>query len=278
MKTREAQVGKATIRMAETKTGFGGIVLLEGVSPVRLQDQHSERLWERLHQEAARLNPNFVGYDGARTRFLRLFPDGFSSKKYLGQGKLGERDYKLKAKRQLDESLPLNRAHEAKGAGEVVLKVFQATNLLFPNEKMRLAEALRGPHADRFVQGAAEFALGDRTRGIAAMAQALRAHGADKWTTVTYLPFLWRPDAHMFLKPEVTRKFASCVGHRFQHQYSPELDERVYSGLLDLVSEARAKLEDLTPRDNIDIQSFIWVVGAYSIKDEQALLDEATNI
>jgi hypothetical protein len=34
-------------------------------------------------------------------------------------------------------------------------------------------------------------------------------------------------------------------------------------GLLDLVSETEQELADLYPRDRIDVQSFIWVVGGY---------------
>jgi hypothetical protein len=271
MKTREAKVGKALIRMVETKTGFGGIVLLDGANPVRLDDQSPERLWERLHQEAGKLNPNFVGYDGARARFLRIFPGGFMSQIYLGDEKVGERNYKLRARSRLDELVPLEQAREAQGVGEAISGVFQSTNLLSPFEKMRVRDALRGPNADAFVRSAAEFALGDRRQGLAAMASALKPNGAAKWTTVTYLPFLWRPDAHMFLKPEVTRKFASRVGHRFEHDYSAALDVGVYDSLLDLVAETRAELEGLAPRDNIDIQSFIWIVGEYSIEDEKGV-------
>ena len=101
------------------------------------------------------------------------------------------------------------------------------------------------------------------------MAPALKRHDAAKWTIVTYLPFLWRPEEHMFLKPDVTRKFAGRVGHRFDNDYSSRLDAKVYDSLLDLVRETRAELKSLAPRDNIDIQSFIWTVGEYSAEDEK---------
>jgi hypothetical protein len=131
----EAKVGKATIRVRETKTCFAGIVLFDGKIVSRLEDQDPERLWERLHQEAARTNSTFVGYAGAKARFLRMFPDGFASKAYLEDGNLGERNYKLRAKRRLDEAVPLEQARDARGAGEAILRIYQATNLVFPNEK-----------------------------------------------------------------------------------------------------------------------------------------------
>jgi hypothetical protein len=46
-----------------------------------------------------------------------------------------------------------------------------------------------------------------------------------------YLPFLWRPDQHMFLKPAVTQDFAARVGHRFAHDYEARLAVGVYESL-----------------------------------------------
>jgi len=147
--------------------------------------------------------------------------------------------------------------------GEAVLAVFRATNLLSPFEKTRLQEVLRGRSADPFIRAAARFTLNPTTAALLDMERALKPHDAAKWTVVTYLPFLWRPEAHMFLKPEVTKDFAARVGHRFASDYEPRLRLDVYQSLLDLASETEQELADLDPRDRIDVQSFIWVVGDY---------------
>ena len=67
----------------------------------------------------------------------------------------------------------------------------------------------------------------------------------------------------MFLKPAVTKDFATRVGHRFAEDYDPRLHLPVYESLLDLAEKTTAQLADLKPRDFIDIQSFIWVAGGY---------------
>ena len=71
----------------------------------------------------------------------------------------------------------------------------------------------------------------------------------------------------MFLKPEVTKDFAARVGHRFASEYDPRLDAAVYESLLDLTARTATELADLKPRDRIDVQSFIWVIGGY--KDDK---------
>ncbi|NOG73922.1 hypothetical protein [Roseicella sp. DB1501] len=102
------------------------------------------------------------------------------------------------------------------------------------------------------------------------MERALKPHDSAKWTVVTYLPFLWRPEAHMFLKPQATQDFAARIGHAFTHAYEAGLDMAVYESLLDLAGRTQAELHALGPRDRIDVQSFIWVVGAYGEEDVPA--------
>jgi hypothetical protein len=105
--------------------------------------------------------------------------------------------------------------------------------------------------------------MGETQPALLEMERALTPGESAKWTVVTYLPFLWRPEKHMFLKPEVTKDFAARVGHRFASDYEPRLNIGVYDSLLDLVTKTAQELSDLKPRDRIDVQSFIWVVGGY---------------
>jgi hypothetical protein len=173
-----------------------------------------------------------------------------------------EREYKIAAKSKLDLTVPLVDAATGSGFGKAVLSIFNATNLLSPFEKMRLRDVLRGPPADAFVRAAARFATGEKT-ALHDLEHLLRPFDSAKWTVVTYLPFLWRPEAHMFLEPEVTKDFAARVGHRFATDYEAHLDPQIYDCLLDLTAQTLGELADLEPRDGIDVQGFIWVVGAY---------------
>ena len=226
---------------------------------VELKGDSADDVWRRLHDEAAKADPRYFGFDGARARFLQFFPNGFQSDGYTGE----ERDYKVAAKQKLDATVPLGQATTGSGFGEAVLAVFRATNLLSPFEKTRLQDVLRGPAADPFIRAAARFTLGGGRQALVDMEHALKPHDSAKWTVATYLPFLWRPEEHMFLKPEVTKDFAARVGHPFASDYEPRLDIAVYDSLLDLVMKTEAELAELEPRDRIDVQSFIWVIGDY---------------
>lgn len=252
---RTGKLGKKELRLVRMNDCFFGRV--DGAPCTEGGD--AEDVWRRLHEDAGKSDPSYFGFDGARNRFLTFFPNGFHSDGYASQ----ERDYKLAAKAKLDASAPLAEAVDGTGFGEAVLAVFRATNMLSPFEKTRLQDVLRGPHADDFVRAAARFAMDAGKSDLVAMERALKPHDSAKWTVVTYLPFLWRPDKHMFLKPEVTKDYATRVGHRFAADYEARLHLPIYESLLDLVSQTERELNDLRPRDRIDIQSFIWVVGDY---------------
>jgi len=253
--------GKVELRVVDTGTIYVG--LADGKKLV--EAQNADEVRRRLNEELGKLSPRYVAFPGAINRFLHFFPNGFHSKGY----EEGERDYKLRARSKLHQQVPLADAVNGSGFGEAVLAAYNATNLLSPFEKMRVRDVLQGPAADQFVRAAARFALGEIVSALPDLERALKPKDAAKWTVITYLPFLWGSDANMFLKPTVTVDFAERVGHRFASDYSSRLHPDVYASLLDLAANTEKELASLQPRDRIDIQSFIWVVGDYKDDAEQ---------
>lgn len=260
---RETKIGSATAKLGETPKGYSGVVFQSGALKAEEHGDDPDAIWQRMLEAARKLNPMFFGYDGARARFLSFFPGGFQDSNYLRQ----ERDYKLDAKAKLDQNAPLSAAVNGSGHGEAVLSAYRATNLLSPFEKTRLQDLLRGSKADDFVQAAAAFASGDMKQPLAAMKSLLKPHDNAKWTVVTYLPFLWKPDDHFFLKPTMMRDFAERIGNRFHEAYTPDLNLPVYEALLEMAEETRRETRDLQPADLIDVQSFMWTAVEYKEED-----------
>jgi hypothetical protein len=74
------------------------------------------------------------------------------------------------------------------------------------------------------------------------------------------------PGEHIFLKPEVTQLAAEILSYDIR--YEPRVNWATYERVLGLAAEIKARLsalgqEELVPKDMIDVQSFIWVVGNY---------------
>lgn len=252
---RNGKLGKRDLRLVEQDGTFFG--LADG--KICVQGSDGNEVWQTLHDDAGKSDPKYFGFKGARSRFLKFFPNGFDSDGYRTQ----ERDYKLAAKAKLDAEAPLDLAAEGSNYGAAVLSAYRATNMLSPFEKTKLQAPLRGEQADAIVRALARFTLQPDKASLALLDSLLKPFDSAKWTVITYLPYLWLPDRHMFLKPEATKDYAARVGHPYAAVYEARLDLAIYESLRDLAEQTARELEDLKPLDRIDIQSFIWVVGDY---------------
>lgn len=260
---RTETVGKLTLRLLQTGDGYVGAII-GGKAVPHLHGDDPDQLWAKLRAEVGKASPEYFGFDGARARFLRLLPDGFAGADFAGH----ERDYKLAASQYLNQHLPLEKALSAEPQDwEAAARAYSKTNMLSTFEQARTREVLKSSAGAAFIQACAALAAGEGATALREIERIFKPYGTPSWPAATYLPFLWRPDAHMFLKPEVTKDFAERVGHPFARDYASKLEATVYESLIDLAQETARQLEDLRPRDFIDIQSFIWIVGAYEDAD-----------
>jgi hypothetical protein len=201
-------------------------------------------------------------------RFLELFPEGFYGESYAKE----ERDYKVRAHELAQEILSekkldaLLEQEDYSAVCSCALKVVNATNLIFPNEKMALKDGLTNPDA----QKAFGIAIFDLLYGATSLRErfekfsnVLEEIDAAKWTTATYFPFIVHPDQYIFLKPTVTQNAAE-ICHR-EINYTPKLNWKTYDSVLKFAAYLKSETAVLKPRDMIDVQSFMWCIrpGTY---------------
>jgi hypothetical protein len=205
-----------------------------------------------------------------RRKFLRFFPKGFQDEKYISW----ERGYKWEAHEQWEQTLARAEYRSLLKEGEYALIAARAvrlesrTNLLFSFEKMALRDAVKPLEGARlFAEGLFEFIYG--TGSTAAKFERWcetvgslprKQTRVLTWPVVTVFGFIALPLTHIFLKPNVTRTAARAYGFDFSYQSRPAWG--TYTNLLQFAGQVRDDLQDLKPRDMIDIQSFIWVQGS----------------
>jgi hypothetical protein len=218
--------------------------------------------------------------DGAarcRRKFLRYFPGGFADATYLDW----ERDYKWQTHERWQEALGrpefrrLLRAGEFAEVAARAVRVEQRSrhSMLFSFEKMALRDAVKTDEGARtFAEGLYEFLHGSasperRFRAWVGAVDSLprRQTRVLTWPLVTVFGFIAQPDAHFFLKPNVTRRAARAYEFDFQYQSRPTWE--TYAGLLEFAERVRRDNADLRPRDMIDLQSFVWVQGSDEYPD-----------
>jgi hypothetical protein len=205
-----------------------------------------------------------------RRFFLSHFPRGFYDQKYLDW----ERGYKWAAHEHWTRTLDRKSFRSLLKSGDYAeiaaraVRLESATNLLFSFEKMALRDAVRPAEGARaFGEGLYEFVYGGgrlerRFERFAQMLEALprRQTRVLTWPLQTVFGFIAAPREHIFLKPMVTRRGAEAYGFDFPYKSRPNWE--TYARLLEFAELLRRDLSDMEPRDMIDIQSFIWVLGS----------------
>jgi hypothetical protein len=210
-----------------------------------------------------------------RKKFLYYFPGGFSGKKYIEW----ERSYKKEASDQFQAKLnktEFKKLLSAEKYSEIALTAVQIesrTNLLFSFEKMALRDAVKTKEgAKMFATGLYELLYGrkklkDRFENfIKAVALLPRKQTRVlTWPLVTVFGFLGNPDEHIFLKPRVTQ--AAAEKYNFDFKYVSKPNWESYQNIIQFAEQIRTDINDLKPKDFIDLQSFIWVMGSEEYPD-----------
>ena len=205
-----------------------------------------------------------------RRKFLRFFPKGFADDKYWHW----ERGYKWRAHERWNELLPkaqfgeLLEAGDHAEVGSRALRSLSGTNLIVSFESMALRDALKVPEGSQvFAQGLYQFlhGKGAASAKFDAWCGAIAALPKKQSRVLTHpiatvFGFLAKPKKHIFLKPTVTKRAAEAYGFDFRYSSRPSWE--TYSSLLEFAGVIANDLADLQPRDMIDIQSFIWVMGS----------------
>ncbi len=241
--------------------------------PLEISACQSDPWLDRIDPQVLRSGkaPKFQTHDEAVSRFLRFFPAGFSDPEYLKR----ERNYKWDAHTRWVATLGRDefcRLLQQKAYDEIVsraLAVESSTNLLSPFEKMPLHETLKSSTkaAEAFTFGLYELIYGQGSfevrfagfeRVLSDLPQPRRS--LLKWPIMTFFPFLALPKEHVFLKPESAKDAAQRCA--FALNYRPEINWLTYSCFLELGRLLFQDLAELNPRDQIDVQSFIYVSGA----------------
>ena len=212
-----------------------------------------------------------------RRKFLRYFPGGFRSEKYVEW----ERGYKWETHERWEEALNqvefrrLLRDGEFAEVAARAVRVEQRSrySMIFSFEKMALRDAVKTDDGARsFAEGLYDFLHGaggaERKfeRWVEVVASLPRRQTRVlTWPLVTVFGFIAQPQTHIFLKPTVTRRAAEAYGFDFRYKSRPSWE--TYASLLEFAEAIRRDQRDLRPRDMIDLQSFIWVQGSDEYQD-----------
>ena len=217
--------------------------------------------------------------EAARRLFLRMFPGGFSDERYLAW----ERDYKVDAHRLWRDEIGGKadfRAALAAGrfrdVATAASRIESSRSLLFSFEKMALRDAIvrSDEGAERFARGLYDWLYGRGSEAARFEHWVDVVHGLPRrqtrvatWPVITVFGSIARPMVHLFVKPLTIKRAAEAYAFDLHYKSTP--DWTTYASVLGLARTVRDDLADLGPRDQIDIQSFLWILGSDEYAEER---------
>lgn len=235
------------------------------VQPIKVEgNEANSAVLDNLKIRKSSSRINYQSLDQSIQYFLEEFPEGFEGEKF----KEHERDYKDKAYALASDLLgqeAYSGLLESEEYYEIVkraIKIANATNLIFRNEKMSLNDGLQSSESQKSFSKALYSLLHSQEElenRFVAFCKVLEDIGAAKWTTATYFLFIVHPDSHMFVKPTITQHSADLCGYEIN--YNSQLNWLTYKSVLDFSKYLRSAISELKPRDMIDVQSFMWCIA-----------------
>ncbi|MBK9235718.1 MAG: hypothetical protein IPO19_06525 [Rhodoferax sp.] len=201
----------------------------------------------------------------AKLRLQELFPGGLHGEKM----KKHERGFK-DALRQLASDLyaapTLHNLMQAGQYAEVVERAYslvkQSSNSFpAPFEKMAFGNGIKDHARQReFAEAFCAWVLPEQPTQPAfeVFATELRHLGCAKWPILTAYRFLLHPQTDVLIKPANLANAAEMA--RFEINYRSELNWLTYFSVMDFYEYMRKGIVDLDPKDNIDVQNFIWCI------------------
>lgn len=228
-----------------------------------------EEVETEIKQKVLEKSHDFLNLNEALKLFRKHFPQDFGSPKYIE----AERDYKLKAATQAQETLTasaLKQWIDSKSTEPLVAalkKVMNSTNICSPFEKTRFSEfLLTEGSAVAFAQHLVKLLYGDNfDAAFGDFAEYLKTTNLRSWPIATYYPYLVKPQEHIFLKPEIYQRCAYRLGYNdsYESQVNPETYRAQYRMAHDLLS----KLKPHGAKDMIDVQSFMYAIASDGYKE-----------
>ena len=209
------------------------------------------------------LSEEFVGFGGAINLFLKAYPGGFQSPEFIAD----EGKRKRRASDRFGQDMTRLYIDAAIESGDLeefakhVVSGLQATNLVFPYEKARFNDAMKKQAFRKtYAPALRDLLYGDLDEAFGRYVAVLKEGNALTWPLVTIFPFLFDPQQHMFMKPEVMQVCAYRLGFDLLYETPPTVES--YRSLLELTDFVRDGIASLEPGDNMDTYSFMYAVGA----------------
>jgi len=205
---------------------------------------------------------------GKLKSFQEEFPGGFTGDKQRKH----EQDFKRATAAECQRAFEAARFETSLRAGKIAPLLADAKRLVERTnfiqgavEKPKFIDAIQRPDNQRPFLEALYDCLhgpGDPPARLGRFSDALAAletpdrYNLARWTYASYFLFFHDPANNLFVKPTVIQKAMEMAHEPFEYDSRPT--EENYRRILAFARRIKEHIAVLSPRDMIDVQSFIW--------------------
>lgn len=202
-------------------------------------------------------------------KFLYYFPGGFNDPKYIDS----ERKNIWKAHQLWQKTLSRRQFTDLLNKGQYIqiasdaVRISSKPDLLTSFEKKVLRDAVKSEGGARifaiglynylYGQGTAHHHFNTFTRVLETLPH--KQVSVLTWPAQTVFGFIARPLKHIVVIPRIILTAVEKYGSGISYRHRPDWD--TYRSVLDFASRVLKDIKRLKPRDMIDLQSFISVMG-----------------
>lgn len=249
-------VGSGAKRLAKS---FVQLEMAEGAAA-------KHRLLDNLIETSQIGSADFVTPAIAVERFLNIHPDGFAAPAFLkdqrdGSVRANQFCLQLLGETEMAELIAERRYQDICDRAR---HIEAQTTLLTKSEKTAFYAALDLPMQQKTFSEALNnllYGADSEEDRFKAFVRALDLLGINRWPYATLFGFIRYPQERDFIKPTVIQNVAKAFCWRIAYKAEPNW--RCYAAVLRLYNHLRTSIveEGVMPRDMIDVQSFIWLIG-----------------
>ena len=182
----------------------------------------------------------------AEKEFLQEYPGGFEHPAMVEIGKKHKKD--IITKLALD-CFAKSRFNDSTEMLNSIIKVVSQSSMvsLFEKPKFRdMVRALSNPEKEVLVKGLRSQLHGSEKKGFNAVLSVLTDNKMAKWTLMTAIPYYYRPDKDVFIKPTTTKNIIRNL--ELDLVYNPKPSWEFYEAYRDIINRLKTKVsKSLTP-------------------------------
>jgi hypothetical protein len=145
-----------------------------------------------------------------------------------------------------------------------IVKIVSRSSMVSLFEKPRFRAFVEGLSRDdraRMAQAFERLLHGDQERGFTDLVELLAEAGLAKWSLVTVVPFYYRPEREVFVKPTTTKN----VIRQYELEglvYKPRPSWSFYAGYRDAIARMKAAVDPGLSPNNAAFTGFLMMTSA----------------